>query len=162
MLLSERQEILDRLQTLSEARIRRLLVNYSRAELGDSDEIHGAGEHGVDVVTLLKPEHDPLGLEQILLFQVKKRNITLSGWRKHLAGQLSEMYFRTIRALNINEKSPRRIVLVYSRMTPAVHQAISDWNTKMPIPIELLSIDNLSSLLARRGYRAREIRRLSR
>jgi len=160
--VTERQEILKRLKGLSESKLRKFIVNYSKKELGDSAEIHGSGEHGIDVVTLMKPDRDPLGLGQTLLFQVKKDRITLGSWRNNLSGQLAEMYVRTIRALNINEMSPRRVILLYNDMTPAVHEAISDWNKKIPIPIELLPLHVLASILDGKGFKAREIRRMAR
>lgn len=159
--MSERQKILEKLEKLSEHRLRTLMKKYSERELGDSADIHGSGEHGVDVVTFIKPERDPLGLRQVLLFQVKKSKVTLGTWRNTLSGQLAEMYFRTIQALNISEMSPRRIILIYADMTPDVHRAISNWNQKLLIPIEMLSLNDLASLLEHKGYKARQIRQLS-
>lgn len=159
--MSESQKILQRLQKLSEPKLRRLLINFSKNELGESAELHGFGEHGVDVVAFIKPDFDPIGLGQVILIQVKKSKITMPSWRKTLSGQLSEIYFRTIRALNINENSPRRIVLVHNEMNTSVQDAISDWNKKMPIPIEMLSLHSLSILLERKGYKARHIKRIT-
>lgn len=159
--MSESQKILERLQKLSEPKLRRLLINFSNNELGESAELHGPGEHGVDVVTFIKSDFDPIGLGQVILIQVKKSKITMGGWRKTLSGQLSEIYFRTIRALNINENFPRRIVLVYNEMNTPVQDAISDWNKRIPIPIELLSLHNLSVLLERKRYTARQVKRLT-
>ena len=158
--MTESEEILKKLKGLSESKLRRLIENYSKDERCDSAELHGTEEHGLDVITLVKPERDFFGLEQVFLFQVKKSKITLGEWRNTLSGQLSELYFRRIRALNINENAPRRIVLVYNEMTPSVHAAISDWNKKLPIPIETKSLNNLAVLLEREGYKARDINRL--
>jgi hypothetical protein len=159
--LTEQQKIFENLSKLTEPKIRKLLKNYSEKEIGDSAILHGIGEHGIDVVTFVREINDPVGLRQVLLFQAKTKKITLGDWRKNLAGQLSEMYFRTISALNINENSPRRIILVYNEMNSFAHEAVSDWNRKMPVPVELMSLNALANVLEAKGYKAKDINRMS-
>lgn len=150
------EELATYFETLDEDEFRAVILSFLSIFIckGNVIDYHGIGEHGADVVGAVDRDIDPFGKFQIVHIQVKKGRISLAKWRKKLCGQLAEVFFPSTYPRETSVDHSRRILLIYSgKLTQTASDAISNWNKKVPIPVEVLSGRQLAELMVKPPYR---------
>lgn len=141
------------LETLDEDKFRVVIVEFLSTFIfkGNIKDYHGVGEHGADIIGAVDRDIDPFRKFQIVHIQVKKGRISLTKWRKNLCGQLAEVFSPSTYPRETGDDNSRRILLIYSgKLTQPASDAISNWNRKVPIPVEVLSGRQLAELMVKR------------
>lgn len=160
---SEIDQIHKKIQRLSECKLRILLVNFFHKAFGaEADLYHSTVEYGADIIVSIKDEDDILGLEQALMIQVKSGEVTHREWKKNLCTQMAELYYRRYDMPNSSKLSPRRIIILVTNGSIQAHAktAIDSWNSKLPIPVEVLDGWRLSKLLHYNRFMSRDLTEL--
>ncbi|MEM2159749.1 MAG: restriction endonuclease [Candidatus Nitrosotenuis sp.] len=136
------------IKQLNEDDFRTVLKSFLEMKCGYAELWHSSAEHGVDIVALYKKEFDFVKRDITILVQVKKGRIGLKELRTNIFGQMSEMFVRQITTQPFHPFNPRRLLLIISgELSLESRNLIKSWNEKMPLPIELIEIDEISEFL---------------
>lgn len=141
------------IRSLREEELRELVNRFFKTKGLFSDAIHGSTEHGKDIVAVVPAHLDPLGQQQVLLVQVKAGDVNEARWRAEIKPQFREMVDHYIRHYAIDEKWPKRHVLVCGgRLTGQARDSVLDYNSRSPVPAEIVDVDRLASLMIDAGF----------
>lgn len=158
MYVKDFEEIIRALQELSEDDLRKLIRAFfaKNVSRGNVQPLHGAGEHGKDLVAVVDNIQEPLGRTQILFIQVKKGEITQTDWNNRIIGQMQDA-LNSLEAefpRGTSRDNPRRLLLFLSgELTPEASTSISAWNRNQPIPVEVFSIFGIWDLFRKYGVK---------
>ena len=95
-----------------------------------------------------KKDHDFVKRQITVLVQAKKGKVSPKELRTNIFGQMSEMFVRQITNHPFHPHDPRRLLLIINgELSTASRELVTNWNNKMPLPIEYFEIDEISELL---------------
>jgi len=141
-------DIFEYIRKLKEPPLRRLVDNVLRMRCGHSELSHSSEEYGADVLALITQEKDHLNRSVTILVQVKAKKLNATDLRKDIFGQLVEVFSRKLERYPFDKNQPRRILLISNvKETEHVNNVIDSWNSKIPIPIEYLGLEDISQLI---------------
>ena len=146
------ENLYHKLLSLDEKSYRFIVVNFFRSHRHLTYITHGPLEHGADLLMLIEHNDDFIGRGQLVFIQVKRGHLKLGDWHSKLNGQLTELYCRSSGRPNISNDLPRRIILMTSGLPEqGVLDAIINWNTKLPVPVELIDGRQFAYMLHSEG-----------
>jgi hypothetical protein len=144
-------EIQREIVKLKEVEFRKLIVNFIKYHGGNAKNVHGNYEEGVDIIVQINEETDLFGIGSVVFIQVKVGNINMESWRNGLHSQLIDTVFRNIKLTNTKEHISRRIILITSgEINQSVINSINNFNSRMPLSIEVIDGDLFSQLFAKK------------
>ncbi len=136
------------LSNLDEKQFRQLLKNFFEIRCGPTILYHSISEHGLDIASVYEGKWDFIYRDSTVLVQAKVGKVSPKELRENIFGQMSELFVRTIEGKPFHPENPRRLLLVIAgEVTKEGRDLISNWNKKMPIPIELIELDEISKLV---------------
>ncbi len=141
------------LKSLSETELWSLLVEFFIAQGVMAVNVHGTGEHGIDVLAYVDPDNDFLHKGYNVLLQVKKGKLTLARWRNEVLGQIYEATYYPVPHHLYIDNHPRRVVLVLTgNLTGEARISIRAFNTRHEITLEVFELDDLIILFDETNY----------
>jgi hypothetical protein len=116
-------------------------------------EVHGTGEHGIDVLAYVNPDNDFLHKGYNVLLQVKKGDLTLARWRNEVLGQICEATYYPVSHYHYIDNHLRRVVLVLTgKLKGEARNSIRAFNTRHEVTLEVFELDDLITLFDERNY----------
>lgn len=142
------QDVATYLKSLKEDDLRAIIFYYFNTRISNSktELHHGSGEHGLDILSYIDHDLDPLNQGEVLYIQVKCGDINCTEWVDKISGQLYSALRTHKSPQNIDENLPKRLILMTNgNISPEAKDAITEWNNYEHIPVlwfDLLSLSN--------------------
>jgi len=144
----EIEKIKNYLSKLKEDKFRILLKDFLSKRCGPTTIYHSVSEHGLDLATVYLGDNDFIDQDITIMIQAKVGKVSPKELRENILGQMSELFVRTIKDKPFHEHNPRRLLLIVAGiLTKEGRDLVSNWNEKMPLPIEIIELDKMSGFL---------------